>query len=279
MSRFFRISGPLARIARRSWIGLIGAGILAAGCSSEPTEQPAAFTVAAAASLSDVVSLALERWNEAHQGQRGSANFAGSSTLAQQVIRGARFELFLSADENWMNEVRSSERLVPDSTRLLAQNRLVLIEPNRVGQHTLEIKRGAPLPERFVGVRWSTGDVEHVPIGRYAHEALSALGWWDRCQAHQVVTQDVRSALRLVERDSVDWGIVYRTDAERSHNVSIVGEFPADLHATISYRGALTTPESPAARAFLDWLSGPDGRALFKQHAFAAPASGDATSR
>lgn len=246
--------------------------LVVAACDSKEEARSPKFVVAAAASLADVMTEALETWNASHE-VRGTMNLAGSSSLAQQVIRGAKFHVFISADVAWIDELEKHALVEPDSRRRLALNELVLIQRKGAAPSAVELVQDAPVPPLIEIGQGATGDLEHVPIGRYAAEALRWVGWYEATHERLVGTQDVRAALHLVESDSVDWGIVYRTDALSSEKVKVLGTFPRESHAPIEYPAVLISGASEGAAAFLEWLAGDEGRALFERHGFLAPGS------
>jgi molybdate transport system substrate-binding protein len=118
--------------------------------------------------------------------------------------------------------------------------------------------------------RLAVGDPAHVPAGRYAKQALTNLGVWDSVSKRLAPADSVRTALLLIERGEVPAGIVYSTDAAASTRVAVAGVFPSDSHDPITYPFAITrTGDTPEARALLDFISGPDGRAIFARFGFA----------
>ena len=117
--------------------------------------------------------------------------------------------------------------------------------------------------------RLATGDPAHVPVGIYAEQALKRLGIWDAVSPRLARTDDVRSALLLVERGEAPAGIVYATDAAVSKAVMIAGTFPANSHDPISYPFAVTqSGDTPDARALMTFLAGPQAREIFVKRGF-----------
>jgi len=78
----------------------------------------------------------------------------------------------------------------------------------------------------------------------------------------------VRVALAYVARGEAPLGIVYATDALGEKRVHIVGTFPESSHVPIVYPIALTRDAKPGAKGFLDFLSGPEARAIFEKDGF-----------
>ena len=117
--------------------------------------------------------------------------------------------------------------------------------------------------------RVATGDPAHVPVGIYAEQALKKLGIWDAVSPRLARTDDVRSALLLVERGEAPAGIVYATDAAVSKAVMVAGTFPANSHDPVSYPFAVVkSADTPEARALMTYLSGPEARAIFVKRGF-----------
>ena len=219
-------------------------------------------SVFAAASLQTALDEAGARY-EAETGTAVRVTYAGSATLARQISEGAPADLFVSANVQWMDWLGEAMPLA-GRTDLLG-NRLVLIAP--APAEPLEL---AALPEALGDGRLATGQVEAVPAGIYAREALTSLGLWEALSGRLAQTDNVRIALALVARGEAPFGIVYASDAVAEPAVAVVAEFPEGSHAPITYPAALTR-ESPEAAAFLDWLQGAEAGAIFAAQGFEVP--------
>lgn len=194
---------------------------------------------------------------------------AASSTLAKQIEQGAPAQVFLSADLKWMDYLAERGLINPKSRRNLLGNSLVLIAPAEAATPPVTIGKDFPLAALVGDGRLATGDPDHVPVGLYAKQALENLGVWAAVGPKLARTDSPRSALALVERGEAPFGIVYATDAAISGKVRVVGAFPAAGHDPIVYPVALVAgKETPTARAFLDFLKGPEAKAVFVKHGF-----------
>jgi len=225
------------------------------------------MTVFAAASLTNALEELGAAWRA--QGKGGVRfSFAASSALARQVEQGAAADLFLSADEEWMDYLDKRDLIARDSRRSPLGNSLVLVAtPGRATPVT--ISRDLDLAALLGGGRLATGDPAHVPVGRYARQALESLGLWRIAEPRLARAENVRAALLLVERGEAPLGIVYATDAAVAPKLAVIGTFPAGSHPPISYPFAVVKARDGAgARALLEHLTGADAAPVYRKFGF-----------
>ena len=222
--------------------------------------------VLAAASLQESMTAAADAW--ARKGHpRPVISFAASSALARQVEAGAGADLFVSADEEWMDALAAKGLIVPASRVTFLGNQLVVVAP--VGSRvTIPLKPG-PLARVLGAGPLAMADTESVPAGKYGKAALVKLGVWDAVAPHVVCAENVRAALALVERGAAPLGIVYATDAKASPRVRIAGVFPAGSYPPIAYPVArLKASTNPEGEGFRRFLVSREGRAIFARFGF-----------
>ena len=225
------------------------------------------ITVFAAASLSD----ALQAVGKAYTTRTGVPvrfSFAASNLLARQIEAGARADVFVSADGQWMDHVARAGLLVAGSRRDVLRGRLVLIAP--ADSHTtLRIAPNFPLAQALgPNGRLAVGDPAYVPAGLYAKAALTQLGVWPAVQGKLAPADNVRIALSYVARHAAPLGIVYETDARAESGVKIIGIFPENTHPPIDYPAAIVRGAGPAARGFAAYLNGTEAKAIFRRFGF-----------
>ncbi|MCA0210779.1 MAG: molybdate ABC transporter substrate-binding protein [Proteobacteria bacterium] len=226
--------------------------------------------VLAAASLQESLTEAANIW-AAKGHAKPVLSFAASSALARQVIAGARADLFLSADEEWMDAVAKAGLLRKGTRTTLLGNRLVLIAPAS-SKVRLTPARGFALAKALGTGRLALADPDAVPAGKYAKAALTYFGVWAGVATKVAPAENVRAAMALVERGAAPLGIVYATDARASKSVRIVGTFPATSHPPIRYPVAvLKASRHKDTTGFRAFLLSKQGRAIFARHGFSAP--------
>jgi len=238
---------------------------LALPAAARDEKQPQ-LLVFAAASLTDVLG-EVSREFEQQGGVPVKLSFAASSMLARQIEAGGRADVFISADQEWMDYLQQRGLIEKSSRRDLAGNRLVLIAPAN-SRVALEIAPGFPLLAALGGGRLSTGDPDTVPVGRYARAALLSLGVWEQIQDRVARADNVRSAMMFVARGESPLGIVYATDALADSQVRIVATFPENTHAPITYPGATIRGARAEAIAYLNYLASPAVRDTWRRFGF-----------
>jgi molybdate transport system substrate-binding protein len=246
---------------------LLALVLLLVGAIAPAGAQPRGPLVLAAASLQESLNAAADGW--AHKGHpRPVISFAASSALARQIEAGAPADLFISADEEWMDYV-ANRRLVREGTRVsFLFNNLVLVAP-AASPVRLSIGPNFPLARALGTGRLAMADPDTVPAGKYGREALTRLGVWASVQDKVARAENVRAALALVSRGEAPLGVVYTTDALADHGVRIVGIFPPRSHTLISYPvAALTASTNPEAEGFRRYLLSAEGKAVFHRFGF-----------
>lgn len=255
--------------SRRASVALLLATLVATAARAQSSADPTPL-VFAAASLTNVLQQIGADY-ERDQRRRVRLSFASSATLARQLEAGARADLFISADEDWMDYVARRDLLQPASRVALLGNSLVLVAPADSSVR-LTLAPGVQLAAALgARGRLALADPASVPAGKYARAALTTLGAWPQVAGRHVAAENVRMALLLVARGEAPLGVVYRTDALAEPKVRIVAVFPATSHPVIAYPAALTRGARPGTDAFLGYLMGPAAGARFRAAGFSLP--------
>ena len=254
---------PSVRIVCR-WLVLLAACLPSAVLAASPT-------LFAAASLKP----ALDRL--ARDGVLGSPApqlvYAASSALARQIEGGAPADLFISADERWMNDAAEQQAIVPATRMDLLGNALVLVAPANSSVR-IDLARGAEPMLKTLGRngRLAIALPDSVPAGIYAKQSLMKLGMWGALEPRMAMSRDVRAALNLVVLRQCPLGIVYRSDAVSEPRVRVLATFPATSHKPIVYPVAIVkSHDNAATRALLAALESGRAAEVFRHWGFDAP--------
>lgn len=241
-------------------------------CGADPA--PRAPLVLAAASTQEAMTEAADTW--AAQGHlKPTLSFAGSGALARQIATGAPADLFVSADTRWMDWLDQNVSLRDGTRDILASNSLVLIAPK---DSDTAFPEAGGWADAIGEGRLALADPVAVPAGRYGKAALISIGAWDEVKDHIAQTADVRAALALVSRGDAPLGVVYGSDAIADQDVKIVGLFPEESHAPITYPIAIPERSQTAgAEEFREFLLSAEGRSIFEKYGFGPPPIADET--
>lgn len=250
-----------------SFLALFGAAATLAA-PAKPAPEP--ILVFAAASLQGSLDEVAAAWAK-RSGQQVKISYAGSSALAKQIAQGAPADVFISADEQWMDTLQTQGAIDPATRFDLVGNRLVLVAPADGGPRAVALtQRG--LAEALGDGRLAMAETTTVPAGRYGRAALTALNLWTTVSAHLAESDNVRGALAFVARGEAPLGIVYATDAQAEPRVRVVATFPARTHPRIVYPAArVRTADARRSAGFLAYLHGREAQAAFARAGFTAP--------
>ena len=241
----------------------IACGLFVSAASSEQK----GLTVFAAASMKN----ALDEVDAAYTAKTGvkiTASYAARSALAKQIDQGAPADIFLSADTDWMDYATKQKVIKTETRTSLLGNSIVLIAPKDSATGKVTIGPGFDLAKLAGQGRIATGDVNSVPVGKYAKAALEKLSAWKTAEPKFAMAESVRAALTLVARGEAVLGIVYATDAKVEPEVKIVGTFPEDSHPPIIYPVAATASAGKGAADYLAFLHTQAAKAIFEKYGF-----------
>ena len=248
---------------------MAGMAISGVGAMAAHGAPQAELTVYAAASLKNVAD-DIGKTYSARTGQPVQFVYGASSTLAHQIENGAKADVFISADVDWMDALAQQHLLRPGSRHNIASNHLALIAPKDQAL-SLRLTPRVNLAQVLGAGKFALAAPD-VPAGRYAKAALTKLGLWDQVADHVVYGQNVRAALLYVSRGEARLGVVYDTDALVEPNVSLVALFPEDSHPPIIYPAAvLQASTDPSAARFVAYLQEQEAQSTFAKYGFMPP--------
>jgi molybdate transport system substrate-binding protein len=232
-----------------------------------PAVAAADVTVFAAASLKEALDEQSRQFGAA-SGNKVVISYGGSNALARQIESGAPADMFISADQDWMDYIAQRRLLMPDTRINLVRNTLVLIAPAS-SKAALAIVPNFGLAAALGRERLAMANPDSVPAGKYGKAALEKLGVWPAVERKVARAENARAAMALVSRGEAPFGIVYSTDALSDKGVRVVDTFPPDSYPRILYPAALlATSKSPAGKPLLDYLRSAAARAAWEKYGF-----------
>jgi molybdate transport system substrate-binding protein len=240
--------------------------LFCAGCRSDNQQAqqqgPPELLVAAAANLTDVFPELGQRFTN-NTGIRVVFSFGATADLSRQIENGAPFDLLAAADTVHVDRLEAQGLLTPGTRALYARGRLVMwLPPNGLKAERIEdITRDA-------FERSASAKPDVAPYGRATVESLRALGTWDQIESKVVYGQSVSQTKQFAATGNAEVAFIplalvkpgegtYLTVDERLHQ-------PIDQALGI----VKASQNQPAARAFVDYLLGPEGQEILAKKGY-----------
>ncbi|MBK5274371.1 MAG: molybdate ABC transporter substrate-binding protein [Desulfuromonadales bacterium] len=216
-----------------------------------------------AASLKEVLNELSDSYTKTHPGVKFVKNYGASGALVKQIESGAPSDVFISANQEWMDYLKNKNLADVASIGTFTYNTLVFAgTPGKASsmQDLVKLERIA------------IGSPKSVPAGEYASEAIKKSGFNKQLWKKLVIAKDVRECLMYAERGEVDGAFVYRTDALLAKQARILFTVPQELYSRVTYPMALTVAgaKNKDAEAFFAYLHGDEAKAVLSKYGFAA---------
>ncbi|NNE94903.1 MAG: molybdate ABC transporter substrate-binding protein [Acidimicrobiales bacterium] len=240
--------------AARTLILLLAAALTA--CSTDSGRDE--LVVFGAASLTDALMMAELAFETANPEVDIKLNLAGSSSLREQVLGGARADVVIPANLGIMDELVERDEVDAGQISIVATNGLAIaVAPGNPGN--IDSAADFARSEPFLGVCHPA-----VPCGSLAYEHFSARGITPSIDTEE---PDVRALLTKVIEGELDAGIVYESDIVAADGAvdGILMDAPE-----VSYPAAVTERSSQPELAdrFIAFLRSPDGQKIFTDVGF-----------
>ena len=200
-------------------------------------------------------------------------SFGSSGNFARQIMQGAPFDMFLSADEKYILELAGHNKTV-DEGQLYAIGRLVLYAPKNSSTKVDSAMQGLgqALKDNQIK-RFAIANPDHAPYGRAAKAALTSVGLWDAIQPHLVLGENVAQAAQFAVSGSTQGGI-FAYSLVLSPKLNTAGNYvllPESSHPPLRQRMVLTITANVTAQAFYTYLQTPNAKTIFKNYGFSLP--------
>ena len=222
------------------------------------------ISLSAAASTKDAMNAIIEGFTKIHPDVKVLTNYGASGALAKQTVQGAPTDIFLSANDKWLDFIVQEGKADAKDKAIFAYNKLVFAGKKGVAVTSLADLKSLQ--------RVAIGTPASVPAGQYAEQAMRGAGIYEELQKANklVMAQDVRQALLYADRGEVDGAFVYQTDALLAKDAVILMEVPENLYDRVSYPMVITTTGLAQAEAkeFYSYLTGPKAQEILKKFGF-----------
>ena len=249
----------------RPLVAIVTMSALAMTLAACSTSGDARVNVAAAADLRYALDEVIAIVEQTDPGVEYAVTYGSSGQFLQQIENGAPFDIYLSADLSYPQELVEAGRA--EETFAYAVGRLVLWVPDG---SSLDPREGLAILRD--ARRISIANPEHAPYGRAAVAAMERAGIYEDVRPRLVLGENVAQAAEFVTTGNADAGSV-ALSLVLSDPLSGVGtwwEIPLEDFPTIVQGGALLT-DSPGARALRDAITSAEGRDILARYGFILP--------
>ncbi|MBK9606293.1 MAG: molybdate ABC transporter substrate-binding protein [Betaproteobacteria bacterium] len=206
-------------------------------------------------------------------GRKVRVAYGSSGNFFSQIAQDAPFELFMSADEEYVFRLARQGRVADDGM------------PYAIGRIVLFVPAGSPVKAdaQFADLRRALADgrlrkfaianPEHAPYGRAAKQALQEKGLWEAIEPRLVLGENVSQAAQFAVSGSAQGGI-FALSLARAPAFGNAGSYvlvPQELHQPLKQRMVLTRKAGDVAREFYAYMQQPAARTVFRKYGFALP--------
>ena len=208
-------------------------------------------------------------------GKSAKIALGSSGNLARQIMQGAPFELFFSADETYVQALQERS-LTLDAGTLYAVGRLALFVPKGSA-----VKADPALADLAAAAadgrlhRLAIANPEHAPYGRAARAALMHQGLWEKVQGRVILGENISQTAQFAVSGSVEAALIAYSLAV-SEPMKRAGSFalvPQAWHPPLRQRMVLVRGAGETARRFYDFVQSPQARAVLERYGFSLPPS------
>ncbi len=250
----------MRRIRSCAWLAILT--LLPFGCGPSTSETPK-IRVAAASDLQAALPILAIAFRQAHEIEVVPV-YGASGQLAEQIRQGAPFDVFLSANQSFIQRLADDGQVRPDSVQPYARGSLVFAV-NKLSAIKLNGLDDLKRPEIH---KIAIANPVTAPYGVAAKQALERGKLWDDLQPKIVPAESVRQALQMVQTGNAEVALVGRSIAEVPEVVIVT--LPPDVcDPIVQYLGIVaSSKQSDDARAFAEFVLGDVGQGILFQLGF-----------
>ena len=254
----------------RTWVAMARTGFLLClcllVCGRSGAQSGGELRVAAAADLTRAFT-EVGRAFEKRTGQKVTLIFGASGQLTRQIENGAPFDVFASANEDYITRLDKKHLILPDTRHVYATGKLVLWT-----------RAGGPLmPATLAGLtgslytRIAIANPQTAPYGMAAKQALEKAGIWDKIQSKLVIGENIQQAYQFAASGNADIALVSRSLTTQGGGAlrPVSETLYAPLRQTLA--ALQSSPRAPLAHSFVNFVTGKDGQAILKKYGFSPP--------
>ena len=242
--------------------------------TTSPRLMAGEVVVAAASDLSAAAKEFVALF-ERETGHTVKLTLGSSGNFHSQIVNGAPFDVFLSADMEYVRDLEKTGFTEPGTAYVYAIGRLVLwtrkpsLDLNGLGMKSLQQSSVRKI---------AIANPSHAPYGRAAVQAMEGAGIYDAAKGKLVLGENVSQTAQFAQSGAADVGIIALALA-LSDSMKAQGkywEIPRETYSemeqgAVMLKQAQRVGHTAAARSFLETLRGPQARAILSRYGFGLP--------
>ena len=256
---------------RRNWFLVFPLIVSILFARGELRTQGKEIRIAAAADLKFAMGELSEKF-EKQTGAQVNVTYGSSGNFFSQLQNGAPFDLFFSADIEYPKKLESAGLTEPQTMYQYAIGRIVIWTPADAKVDVTKEGWKSLLDASVEKI--AIANPEHAPYGRAAVAAMQKAGIYESAKAKLVYGENISQAAQFVQSGNAQAGIVAKSLAvSPAMRDGKRWEIPADMHPALE-QGAVILKDARnkiAARAFLEFVKSPSGRAILTNYGFEVP--------
>ena len=231
------------------------------------------LSVVGAADLRGVFDELKASFEAKHQGIALQVSFGASGSLTAQILQGAPYDLFLAADTGFPEQLQKAGLVTAEGPF-----------PYALGSLTLWVRKDLNLDPAKEGLKLllrpsirkiSTANPQTAPYGRAGEAALGSAGLLEAVRPRLVFADNIAQAAQYLQAGTAEAGLISYAQAANPalSGTGVLWRVPADAYPPLRQAGVILkrTPHLEQARAFRDFLVGPEGQAILAKHGFGKP--------
>lgn len=222
------------------------------------------MTIAAASSLRPTLDAVVEAYRVEQPLHDIDIIYGASGKLTTQIINGAPFDLFMSADMDFPQ--RLAEKGEASTPKVYARGRLVLWSANFDASAITLADLASDAIERVAIAQPAV-----APYGQRAREAMQVTGVWSQVEGKLVFGENISQVAQMAQSGAADVGLIALSLAMQpdlgTHGYTVIDASlhqPLEQGFVVTRRGA----DNEIARIFSQFLLASQARSLFRDNGF-----------
>ena len=243
------------------------------GCGGDEKDNIPTIRIAAASGLKFALEAALDTLAQQEPGFQTSVTYGSSGNMRAQIEQGAPFDLFFSADANFVHQLVEAGAAEARDVFPYAIGRIVIWVRSDSAIVVETLQEQALLAP---GVRRiALANPRHAPYGMAAVAALRHYDLYDDIADRLVFGENIMKAAHYLESGAADIGIIALSLAlaPPMRDQGRFWEIPLDSYPRMNQAGVIVgaTPHRKEAGKLVAFLQSPEGRKILQSYGFIIP--------